>query len=393
MMKSSKNIPGVIIVEGHIQGLSNARALGKEGIPIVVIDKNNCIARYSKYCKKFFICPDYSSAEFIDFLIKLATEEKLTGWSILPSNDHAVFNISKNKRVLLEHYKIITPNLSIINNIYDKENLLKLAQRINIPTPKTFFNSSLNEIIENNEIIYPLITKGRFGLSFFKATGKKVFLSNSFVELQKNLNQIQQKIEIESTITQELIPDDGKNKTISLTAFCINGQIKTIWIGEKVREHPFRFGTATVARSIWNEEIIKSSISLLKELSYTGVCEIEYLFDPRTKKYLLIEINARTWLWVELAIKCGINYPLYIYNYLYNIPIDYPQNYKKDQIWVNPFTDIPFSIIALIKGQLKFKDFIKFYNRSTVYATFSSSDVLPSLMFFLLLPYIFLKRT
>jgi len=46
--------PGAIIIEGHVQGLSNTHALGAAGIPVVVVDTANCIARYSRYCKGFF---------------------------------------------------------------------------------------------------------------------------------------------------------------------------------------------------------------------------------------------------------------------------------------------------------------------------------------------------
>ena len=82
------------------------------------------------------------------------------------------------------------------------------------------------------EISFPLISKGRFGLSFFKTTGKKVFVSNNYSELQKNLKYLQGKIDSDSILNQELIPFDGKNRTLSFTAFCIDGQIKTFWIGE-----------------------------------------------------------------------------------------------------------------------------------------------------------------
>ena len=47
---------GAIIIEGHVQGLSNVRSLGERGIPIYVIDVCHCLAQYSRYCKKFFIC-------------------------------------------------------------------------------------------------------------------------------------------------------------------------------------------------------------------------------------------------------------------------------------------------------------------------------------------------
>ena len=75
---------GAIIIEGHVQGLSNTRSLGSKGIPVYVVDINTCIARYSKYCKKFFICPSFKSDEFADFLIQLAKEERIKDWVLDP---------------------------------------------------------------------------------------------------------------------------------------------------------------------------------------------------------------------------------------------------------------------------------------------------------------------
>ena len=60
----------------------------------------------------------------------------------------------------------------------------------------------------------------------------------------------------------------------------MNGTIKTFWMGEKLREHPIRFGTATLAESIYEPELIEISQRLLRGLLYTGVCEIEYIKDP-----------------------------------------------------------------------------------------------------------------
>ncbi len=67
---------GAMLFEGHVQGLSNTRSLGEAGIPVFVVDTDNCIARYSKYCKKFFRCPEFIKNEFADFLIKLAKDQK-----------------------------------------------------------------------------------------------------------------------------------------------------------------------------------------------------------------------------------------------------------------------------------------------------------------------------
>ena len=224
---------GVIVIEGHVQGLSNTRALGEAGIPVIVVDKNNCLARYSKYCQKFFYCPDFISEEFAPFLVELAQKENLSGWVLMPSNDHAVYSISKNKQELEQYFKIIAPNIETLDQIYDKSRLLTLAKEVNVPIPETQYFTSINETIDA-KLKFPLITKGRFGLTFYKTLGKKAFLSDSENALRDHLKQIQDKYHVDKTFTQELIPFDGSNKTISFTAFSVDGEIKTFWIGEKV---------------------------------------------------------------------------------------------------------------------------------------------------------------
>lgn len=382
------NKPGVIVIEGHVQGLSNTRALGEQGIPVYVIDKNNCIARYSRYCKKFFRCPDFKSHEFIDFLIELAHKESVKNWLLLPSNDHAVYSISKHKEQLSKCYKLITPEIEIINKIYNKENLIKTAIQSNVPTPKSWFP-------ENTEIktdyTYPCLVKGKFGLNFYKETGKKAFLVNNKNELQELLEALENKIDLRDLLIQELLPYKS-NKTISFTAFCDQGIIKSHWSGIKLREHPVHFGTATYCQSIQNKTITAYSATLLKEINYTGVCEVEFLLDSRDRTYKLIEINARTWLWVELAKQCGVNYAPMIYNYVHNLGNNYPIKYKKDKKWVHYVTDIPYSFWGLLKGHYLLAAIIKSYIQFPVPAVFKIKDILPFFAELFLIPLHLRKR-
>ena len=75
---------GAVIIEGHVQGLANTRALGEAGIPVVVVDRNNCLARYSRYCTGFFYSPDFNSDDLALFLTDLARREGLEGWLLIP---------------------------------------------------------------------------------------------------------------------------------------------------------------------------------------------------------------------------------------------------------------------------------------------------------------------
>ena len=344
-IRQENNKPGVIVIEGHIQGLANTRLLGREGIPVIVIDKENCIAKYSKYCKAFYKCPDYLSEDFIDFLIRLNKAFKLTNWLLLPSNDHAVYNISLHKDTLSQYYKIITEDIEIIENIYNKRKLLQIADKVGIPIPATIIPEVKNPI--KVDLRYPILIKGNQGLNFYKRFKHKAIIIKTPDELVNIWDKELKEAKPEEYIIQEIIPN--VHKTVSVTVFAEKGNVHTYWIGVKLREHPVTFGTATCAKSIYDEEMLNLSKQLIKELNYTGVCEIEWLKDSRDNIPKLIEINARTWLWVGLAAKCGVNYPHIIYDYVYDQKIPQPTDYLKDKIWLNIYTDLVYSLPNIFK--------------------------------------------
>lgn len=381
---------GAIIIEGHVQGLSNTRAIGEAGYPVYVIDKGNCLARYSRYCKKYYRCPDYDSDELADFLVGLAKKENLSGWVLLPSNDHAVLTLSRNRERLLDHFRFTIPGTDVIMNIYDKSKLLRLAAECRVPIPNTYYLNSADADISS--LSYPILTKGKMGLSFYQATGKKVHLAQNKQELKSQIENISKVYPVENLFHQELIPFDGKNKTVSFTAFCIEGQIKTHWIGVKLREHPIRFGTATFAWSIECHELLKPSQKIMERLKFTGVCEIEYLKDPRDGQYKLIEINARTWLWVGLARACGVDFAKIAFHYLTGKDEEYPEDYVKGISWLNYLTDTIFAMKAIQKKQLTLKAYLESMKGRKVHAIWSSNDIRPGIMFLFLALYIAVNR-
>ena len=385
--QSPEKKPGVIIIEGHVQGLANTRILGREGIPIIVVDKDNCIARYSKYCKKYFKCPDYLSEEFIDFLIDLDEAEEFKDWLLLPSNDHAVYNISRNKDKLAKHYRIVSEGFETIEKIYNKRLLISLAWKIGVPTPETVMPETSNP--NRVDLRYPLIIRGNNGLSFYRRYRSKAIIIKNRHELSELWEGRLKGIEPNEYFVQEVLPDESK--TVSVTVFSEKGEIYTYWMGIKLREHPVRFGTATCCKSGLWEELLEPSRRLMKELNYTGVCEIEYIKDVRDGVYKLIEINARTWLWVGLAERCGVDYPLAIYRYIYENQFPVNNLYQRDLNWINLFTDLFYSLQRVFKGIDKMTNILESYSTFTE-ACWDGSDPVPFFMYALLVPSFLKKR-
>ncbi len=376
--------PGVIVIEGHVQGLSNTRELGKLGVPVWVIDAHNCVAKYSKYCQRFYNCPAYNSDELVDFLIELAQKHELKDWMLLPSNDHAVYTISRNHDRLSAHFKLITEKEEKILLIYDKVKLLQLAAQSDVHFPYYQSHSSLAEF-DFQSFQYPVITKGKMGLDFHKKLKTKVIVSTNADELRNNLTWMNEKVPISETFTQDIIPFDGKNKTISVGCLAENGKIKTLWMGVKKREHPLTFGTATLSESIYEEALELPTRRILEALKYSGICEIEFLYDPRNNTYNLIEINARTWLWVGLAAASGVNLSVLAYQQAQNLPCVYPEKYEQGIVWFNPITNIVFTLKGLFSGKVKWKELAQNFSKKKVNALFVKGDYLPGWMYFVLL--------
>jgi predicted ATP-grasp superfamily ATP-dependent carboligase len=382
-------IPGAIIIEGHVQGLSNVRALGEVGIPVYVMDISKCLAQYSKYCVKYFKCPDYNSESFIEFLLNIGKQESLVGWVLIPSNDHIVENLSFNSSKLTPYYKTIVPDIETLHKIINKKHLLDLAQDCGVPVPNTCYPDKLENI---EALRFPLLLKGCMGLSFYKKVHFKAVIANNATQFKELLVDVTQKVGEENIMIQEQIPYNKVHNVVSFTCFSVNGRIKTFWIGEKLREHPLRYGTATFSKSIYISEILENAKPLIEALSYTGVCEIEFLWDTRDNKYKLIEMNPRTWLWVGLAKACGINYALLVYNYLNNIDNEYPGEYQVNVKWINWLTDCAFSLKAIFKGDLSILEYIRSLKGKKVNAVFSWRDKMPGFAFAFLSFFIAAKR-
>ena len=247
-----------------------------------------------------------------------------------------------------------------------------MAVRAGIHIPRTFFQLDVNP--ETVDLRYPVLIKGNNGLSFYKRWHHKAIAADSGSELRGLLRNQLAGVRPDEYFIQELIPDE--HKTVSVTVFAAQGEVFSHWAGVKLRSHPINFGTATCCQSVYDEEMLELSKKLIRDLNYTGVCEIEWLKDPRDNEPKLIEINARTWLWVGLAARCGVNYPLVAYRYICEDVLPKNSEYDLGRYWLNLYTDLSYGLKGIVKGQYKAAQLFKPYLKFTE-ACFEMSDPLP----------------
>jgi len=94
----------------------------------------------------------------------------------------------------------------------------------------------------------------------------------------------------------------------------INSEVKGIFTGRKMRGFPVAYGDCIVGESYeLPQEILDKVQYIVKDLKYTGIAEFEYKKDTETGKYLLIEINPRSWSWIGITPACEVNLPYIAY--------------------------------------------------------------------------------
>lgn len=357
------------------------------------MDSGPCIAQVSRFTSKFFKSPIVESGEqFINFLIQLAEREKINGWVIYPTTDEAVKLLAINKKILSQYYKIPTPNWVITEILYNKKFTYKLAEKIGIPVPKTFYPESVDSI-PGLSLQFPVIIKPAIKEPFVKKVKKKAILAKNLEELIVAYEFAVSVINKEDIMIQEVIPAGPHNLYSFCSMFKDNSALATL-VAQRLRQHPMIFGRATTHAETKNiPELEELGIKFLKAVNYYGLSEVEFMWDNRDKKYKLLEVNARTWGWHTLGHTVGINFPLILYKDMSQIE---NQNYKT-QIpniqgkWGRLLTDIPVAVKEILRGNLNLMDYM-ISLRGTKDAVWSMDDPLPFFAEFFLIPYLWRTR-
>ncbi len=384
---------GALILGGDFQALGVLRTLARKSIPVIMLDSDLSISKYSRFKKKFFKSPRSSDSQsYVDFLMELAKKENIVKdrWVIFPNSDETVYIVSKYKDSLEEFYRIPTPGWEIIQNVYIKKNTYQLAEKNGIPIPKTYYPGSLEELAELN-LNYPAVIKPSIRDHFYSKVKIKAFRINNKQELIKTYEYVSSIIEPSEVLIQEMIPG-GPNHLYSFCPLFKNGQVLTSITARRARQHPMDFGHAsTFAELVDIPEIRKIGEQFLRLINYYGFAEVEFMQDPRDGKYKLIEVNPRVWGWHTLAIASGIDLPYLLYQDMIGeeMKVGQPMNNVK---WVRLITDTPTVLTEIIKGRLKIGDYLRSMKGKKEFAVFSLHDPLPFLVEIALIPYLWIKR-
>ena len=382
---------GAIIAGGHFASLAAARNLGQHGISVYIVDSENCLTRYSKYTKGFFRCPpEKEESRFIEYLVGLSSRYSgISGSVLFASTDEQVRIFSQNREMLSEHYIVSVPGWDVTKYLYDKRLSRILAKQQQVPIPETIISSCLQDILAL-DLSYPLVMKPAITPHFVSVTKKKAYKANNPQELVSLYNQISEIMNPEEILIQEFIPGGTKN-LYSCFGYFKEGRLVAGYAAKRLRQHPIEFGrSSTYVVSTFMPELEALATQLLTGIGYTGMAEVEFMFDPKHSRYEFLEVNPRIWGWLNLSILAGVDIPYIAYADLVAEPY-HSGRFIEGAKWIHLATDVPTAFEEILHGRLTFQDYFRSIHGSRD-AVFCPNDPLPFLVELCLIPYIAIRR-
>jgi D-aspartate ligase len=382
---------GAIVVGGDHPGLAIARSLGRRGIPVYVIDDQYCISKFSRYATKVIRVESIlDERKTVDAVLEVGRRYNLRNWILFPTRDENVAAFSRYRSELAQFFKVTTGDWNSIEWAWDKKKTYELAEKLDIPCPKTFNPKSIDEVPDLYSRL-PLAIKPAVKENFFYATGAKAWRADTPDQLLSLYAKAIKQIKPEEILIQEIVPGDG-NEQYSYCAFVRDGVPISVLTARRARQHPREFGrAATYVETIDAPEIEILSERFLEAINYHGVVEIEFKRDPRSGEYKLLDVNARPWGFHAIGWAAGIDFPYLVYADQMGLPIEQVRA-RAGVGWLRMISDIPTAISDFLHGSLSFSAYVRSLQATRVESVFSVRDPLPSFAELVMLPYIVAKK-
>lgn len=316
--------PPAVVVGFETNGLGVARALAKEGIPVIGIGAAKSHPATRTRCAEVRILPEWTDDALLE---ELKQVHRLIGQptALLITKDEPVLWISRRRREIEGKFTLALPDPGTTDLLMSKQQFQQVAEQRGWPVPRTWQIETQEELERALPAIsFPCILKPRVkNAEFRKHSPKKAFVLDNAQNLRATYaNVAQWEREV---VVQEYV-DGGDDRV----AFCLGywdekHQPLIIFSGRKIRQWPIQCGNTSVcepAPEPWRERIEPLTRTVFRELGFRGLGSIEFKMRTGSDEPVIMEPTVgRTNFQNEVAVINGYNIPLVAYADALGLPI------------------------------------------------------------------------
>jgi D-aspartate ligase len=383
---------GGVVVGGDFPGLGIVRSLGRRRLPVCVVDDEQSISRFSRYCTVSVRVPDLrDELRTVEALLEVGERFDLRGWVLFPTRDDIVAAISRHSDVLAGRFRVPVTGWDAIRCAWDKRNLYGLGEQLGIPVPRTWRATTLAEL-DALDVELPVAVKPAIKERFIYETKAKAWRANTREELRGLYQKAAAIIDPGEILLQDLIPGDGRYQ-YAYCAFYKNGRAIGRMTARRRRQHPPEFGRAsTFVETVDVPAIEEYSERLLAAIDFYGLVELEYKLDPRDGEFRLLDFNARAWGYHSLGAEAGVDFPYLLFADQLGLEVE-DCRARPGVRWIRFMTDVPTAIVEMRAGRLDLRSYARtVLGGFDVEAVLSREDPRPGLAEIALLPHLIKSR-
>jgi predicted ATP-grasp superfamily ATP-dependent carboligase len=293
----------VLILDAHLRAaLACTRSLGRKEINIeCVSNRDFAIGSFSKYCTRHFAChdPETHPDIFREELMRIAREGMYD--CIIPNSTQTALLIATHCDELSHYTNILSPNLDVFLQAFDKEAVVKRATGLGIASPKTY---TLKTLPRSSDGPHQLIIKPRY------LHGAGILLCDSSDQVPSLYKRMCDRFG--ACYIQDFIPNGGEYGVYVL----LNRQsaLRAVTIQRRIRSISSNGGISTLRETVpYDSRLVDPALRLLQSLQWVGPAMVEFRIDAMDGVQKFIEVNLRFWGSLQLSINAGMDFPYLFY--------------------------------------------------------------------------------
>lgn len=283
------------------------------------------LAGSSRYCTETFVYPSPISdpAGFIRVIKQVVKGRGIQ--IVLPMTDLSAHLILKH-RSELPPARLPFPSLDCFEAVTDKWRLHGLARQLGIPTPDTHCIRNREELQALMPYLpFPIVLKPCHAMA--TSNGRRETAAVRYASCAGDLEMIlssDSSLPKYPVLIQERIP----GQAFGIFTLYERGRPLTFFAHKRLREKPPSGGVSVVSETVSVDPHMRLlTQGLLDSLAWHGVAMAEFKVTPEGTPYLL-EVNARFWGSLQLAVDAGVDFPWLLYQLARGGPIDSVAGYQ-----------------------------------------------------------------
>jgi D-aspartate ligase len=296
-MKASTSLPAALVLgpPKFIAPLGVMRSLGRMGVRVYgLTHSRRSMSSVSRYCAGQVDAgvngrPLGDPSAVIDQLLDAGSRIG-RGTVLIPASDEWAVLVAAHAAELQPAYAFSASDPSLVAALASKESMTALATMHALPTPRTWTPRGRDQLaVLASRLDYPVIVKpaeSRPGMTV------KALACNAD-EVVQWYERMEESPLAPNVCIQEYIPGSDADSWLFNGYFDADGRCIAAFTGTKLRQHPRRFGIASLVVTRHNPELIAQTVRFLAAVGYRGAVDIDYRYDARDGKYKVVDVNPR----------------------------------------------------------------------------------------------------